>query len=178
MIASIASRSVPPFIPLAAWFAICAGLVVWAVVSSRRDLMKEIDRLEATLKRNEAHEVTVRSTEMIEFEEEEDEGACYAFQLKDDRIVFIVGQEYYPSAKFPNTDFSLVSIQDGDGRCIEELIYKRGHKLKPCRMIPAKFKSEMFLPDHLEVIRGKLSELEGLLTATYQDRGWRTANRA
>jgi hypothetical protein len=144
---------------------ICAVLVVWGAVNARRDLTKDIDRLERTLTRNEAREVTIQSTEMVEFEEEEDEGACYAFQLNDGRIVFIDGQEYYPSAKFPNTDFSLVSIHDADGGCVEELIYKRGQKLKPRRTIPAKFKSEMLLPDHLEVITGKLSELEGLLTS-------------
>jgi len=154
---------------------ICTGLVVWVAVSSRRDLIREIDRLEGTLLHDEADEVTIQSTEMVEFQEEEDEGACYALQLNSGRIVFVVGQDYYPSAKFPNTDFSLVSIHDAEGKSVKELIYQRGHKLVPLRTIPAKFKSEMLIPDHLETIEGKLSELEGLLTIANQNRGLRTA---
>jgi len=52
---------------------------------------------------------------MVEFEEEEDEDACYAFQLDGGRILFVAGQSYYRSARFPNTDFSLVGLYDKEG---------------------------------------------------------------
>ena len=115
-ITSLVAKSISPFFPIAVWFMICTGLVVWVAVSSRRDLIREIDRLEGTLLHDEADEVTIQSTEMVEFQEEEDEGACYALQLNSGRIVFVVGQDYYPSAKFPNTDFSLVSYSRCGGQ--------------------------------------------------------------
>lgn len=72
----------PPF-AIAIWFVICALMSVWGAFGATRDLKKRIARLKRTLQRNEAREVTIQSTEMVEFEEEEDEGACYAFQLSD-----------------------------------------------------------------------------------------------
>jgi len=42
----------------------------------------------------------------------------------------------------------------------------------------AKFKSKMLIPDHLEIIEGKLSELAGLLTVAYQNEILRTSNHA
>jgi len=37
---------------------------------------------------------------MVEFEQEEDEGACYAFQLDSHHLVFLVGQDFYASVCF------------------------------------------------------------------------------
>ena len=66
---------------------------------------------------------------------------------------------------------TLVTIHDADGRGVEELIYKRGKKLEPRGTIAAKFKSEIFLPDHLDMITGNLVELEGLLYRSPANRG-------
>jgi hypothetical protein len=153
----------PAIVITAGWLAIGALVTLWSYFSARRDLSRAVSRCEQALRRNEARELRVQSTEVVAFEEEEDEGACYAFQLNDGRILFISGQEYYPSARFPNTDFSLTNIYDRDGVCIEELIHKRGHKLEPSRTIPASFKSDLFIPGHLQTIEGRLAELEGLL---------------
>ena len=59
----------------------------------------------------------------------EDEGACFAFQLEDrDEIVFLSGQEFYETAKFPSLDFSLVFPLDESGRRVDMLIERRGAK--------------------------------------------------
>jgi hypothetical protein len=101
--------------------------------------------------------------QMVEFEEEEDEGACYAFQLDGGGILFVAGQSYYSSARFPNTDFSLVGLYDKDGSCLDELIHKRGRKLAPSRIIPAELKKRMFIPQHLHTVEGNLVDLERVL---------------
>jgi hypothetical protein len=145
------------------WFSLGTLLTLWPYFTARRELAGDVDRFEEALRRNQALEVRVQSAEMVEFEEEEDEGACYAFQLNDGRILFISGQGYYPSSRFPNTDFSLANIYDNKGVCIEELIHKRGHKLEPSRTVPASLKSDLSVPEHLQTIEGRLAELEGLL---------------
>ncbi len=148
----------------AVWLAIGAVVTLWSYFSARRELFMDVNRYEQGLERNEVREWRVQSTEMVEFEEEEDEGACYAFQLNNGRILFISGQEYYPSARFPNTDFSLANIYDNNGVRIEELIHKRGHRLEPSRTVPASFKADLFIPEHLRTIEGRLAELERLLS--------------
>lgn len=100
---------------------------------------------------------------MVELEEQEDEGACYAFQIAGNRIVFISGQDFYASARFPNNDFSLIHIYREDGALLEGFIEKRGTKLNPSRKIPSEMKEKMEVPDHLKVIDGTLDQLESLL---------------
>jgi hypothetical protein len=152
---------------IAIWFLICTSLALWSYLSARRDLARRVNRFEEALRRNEAIEVRVQSTKMVEFEEEEDEGACYAFQLDGGRVLFVAGQSYYSSARFPNTDFSLVGLYDKDGGCLDELIEKRGRKLLPLRVIPAELKKKMFIPEHLHTVEGNLADVERLLTTAH-----------
>jgi hypothetical protein len=65
------------------------------------------------------------------FEEIEDEGACYAFELEGGRVVFVAGQEFTESARFPSLDFSLVYPLVEQGRPVEMFIEKRGGKAAP-----------------------------------------------
>jgi hypothetical protein len=132
-------------------------------------LAGRVDQFEEALQRNKAREVRIQSTQMVEFEEEEDEGACYAFQLDGGTILFVTGQSYYSSARFPNTDFSLVDLYDKNGNCLAELIEKRGRKLAPSRVISAKFKKKMFIPEHLHIVEGNLTDVERLLTTAHSN---------
>jgi hypothetical protein len=50
----------------------------------------------------------------VEFEGEEDEGACYAFEYGLDASIFVAGQEFYDD-DFPNSDFSIVEILGASG---------------------------------------------------------------
>jgi len=152
------------YVPVAVWFGIVALISVWGYFSEKPKEESAVHIYASALRRNEAHITRIQSDEMVELEEEEDEGACYAFQLKD-KIVFIFGQDYYASARFPNTDFSLVEIRGENGSPIEGLIEKNGKKLKPKRTISAKVKSKLRIPGNLEVIEGNLGDLEDLLRA-------------
>jgi hypothetical protein len=145
----------------------CLWLVIglWSMSSARKHLSKQIARLEEALSRNRAAVTRIASEQMVEFEEIEDEGACYAFQVAENKITFVSGQEYYPSAKFPNSDFDIVDISASDGFPVEGGIEKRGKKLAPLRRIIAKAKETLTVPDDLSVIDGKLEDLEELLRA-------------
>lgn len=142
---------------------IALPIALWSYLSLKPKLIADVRNFESALRRNEARVIRIQSDRMVEFEEEEDEGACYAFQLKNYRIVFVAGQEFYPAAKFPNDDFSLISIYGDNDVLVEELIEKHGLRLKPARTISSKQKATMIIPYHLETIAGDLDRIEQLL---------------
>ena len=51
--------------------------------------------------------------ELAETEEEEDEGAQYAFQVEPDSILILAGQHLYPSSTFPCLKFDPCLGWDG-----------------------------------------------------------------
>lgn len=148
----------------ALWLGLTVVVNLWAYFPEKSKLRAAVHRFEDALRRNEVQEIRIQSDSLVELEEIEDEGACFAFQLNDHRIVFVSGQDYYPSARFPSNDFSVIRVFDSRGSLVQELIEKRGSKLKPKRSIPAKVKSKVDIPEHLEVLDGDLDELESLLT--------------
>lgn len=145
------------------WLAVGAGITLWV----RRDLQKDatiqrqwVEGLDSALRRNEADVYEIRATAFVELEEFEDEGACYAFELEDRRVVFVSGQEFYEAARFPSLDFALVYPLDEAGRTADMMIDKRGPKAAPARTIPFAVKHEMQIPEHLEVVDVPLDQLE------------------
>jgi hypothetical protein len=122
--------------------------------------------LESALMRNEADVFDIRAAAFVELEEVEDEGACYAFDLGDGRIAFLSGQEFYPGARFPSLDFSLVYVLDEEDRTADMLMEKRGPRAAPERRIPATVKWELDIPESLSVMIGSLDDLEGRLGST------------
>lgn len=159
------SKSVPTPLPVACWFLLCGTLATRIYLGERKRTLAEIQRRENALRFNQAREFKIQSAELVEFEELDDEGPCYPFQIENGSVLFIRGQAYSSSARFPNTDFSLVDIRDANGVCLEEVIHKRGQKLKPIRTISAKQKSAMMIPDHMSTIDGRLADIETLLVA-------------
>ena len=150
------------------WIVVGVVIMLWVRWDMRKDAgqLESIARgLDSALQRNAADVYDVRATAFAEFEEVEDEGACYAFALGDGRLVFIAGQEFYPGARFPSLDFSLVYVLDEQGRAVEMLIEKRGARATPAHIIPAATKELLDVPDHLETRGGGIDTLEILLRA-------------
>jgi hypothetical protein len=150
------------------WLVVGGGIYLWV----RRDLRRESAHIPAlraalagALERDEASVLDVRATAYAELEEAEDEGACFAFQVDDDRLLFLHGQEFYPSAGFPSHDFSLVSPLDPHGGEADRWIEKRGEAVPPARVIPAAAKWELAdgIPASGTVIPGTLDRLEAIL---------------
>jgi hypothetical protein len=152
---------------VSAFWLVAGGAIMWWVRRDMRGDQRQLDAivlsLESALRRNAADVYDVRAIAFAELEEIEDEGACYAFELEGERIVFITGQEFYESAGFPSLDFSLVHVLDEHGPAVDMLIDKRGAKVAPARIIPAVVKRALVVPDHLEVRRGTLADLETIL---------------
>ena len=158
------SQKMPWWIITLFWIVVGGAIALWICIPEKGKLAADLAKFEKAAERCKAIVVQVRSDRLVEFEEVEDEGASYAFQLQDGRIRFIDGQDYYASARFPNTDFSLVHILSDDGELLESQIVKHGQKLKPVRIIPAKVKSNLKVPGHLEIIQGNVDDLERLLS--------------
>jgi hypothetical protein len=154
------------YIVTAFWLIVGGGITLWVHRDMRRHgkhLEGMTRGLESALRRNAADVYDVRARSFAELEEIEDEGACYAFELDDDRLVFIVGQQFYESARFPSLDFSLVYVLDEGDQTVDMLIDKRGAKAAPARRIPAVIKQRLDVPEHLEVRIGKIENLEDSL---------------
>lgn len=148
------------------WIAVGCVISGWVWRDAKRDSRYAVgvaERLESALSRNEANVFDFEARSFVEFEEVEDEGACYAFDLGSGQIAFVAGQEFYPEARFPSLDFSLVYPLDAEGNEVDMLIEKRGPKEDPMRKIPRDVKMEFMIPEHLEVLEGQLGDLESLL---------------
>jgi len=141
------------------WVGIAAVISAWGYLTEKPRMLSRTAKLQSALLHNKAHVVRIRSHRMIEFEEREDEGGCYAFELEGGRIVFLRGQDFYSSPKFPSTDFSIVEILDRDGAAVEIVIQKDGRKLKPFRTI-SKGKKPKVLPGNLQIVEGSLDHFE------------------
>jgi hypothetical protein len=160
-VGSLLSSPFSPW-PALAWAGILVLIVIWILLEERPKSAARLRRLEAALQQNEAHEIRIQSQEMVEFEEAHDEGAAYAFQVGES-IVFICGQDFYPTAKFPNTDFSMVEIHAANDVVVDSEIVTHGKKLKPLRTIATEIHIRLCMPEHLEVIPGRLDDLDSLL---------------
>jgi hypothetical protein len=162
LLASTAPRHIVLMFFLGTWL----SLFLWVGMTEKKKLSKAVAELEGALARNRASVVRIASQKVVEFEEIEDEGACYAFQLPQNKIVFVSGQDFYPSAKFPNTDFEIVTVFDSRGLALDGWTVKNDKHLTPVRKIPSDVKKTLRPPEHLAVIDGNLDNLETLLRRT------------
>jgi hypothetical protein len=154
----------PALVITAFWLAVGAVILMWVRKSFRAD-QREFDTiadgLESAIRKNLALVYEVQATGFLEFEEIEDEGACYAFQLwGKDEIVFLSGQQFYAQARFPSLDFALVFPLDEAGGRVDMLVEKHGPKTKPERLVPASVKRMLTIPEDLGIIAGTLDDLE------------------
>lgn len=161
---TVAASDAPLLVITGFWIVAGAAIILWV----RRDLgadRRTFDAIAAAhdsaLRRNLADVYDIRSSGFVEFEEIEDEGACYAFQLEGtDAVVFLSGQEFYEEARFPGLDFSLVFPLDEAGRRVDMLIEKRGAKARAVRRVPRGVKERLTIPEDLQIVPGTLDDLE------------------
>src|SRR5687768_1954344 len=142
-LATMLASDAPPLVITGFWLVVGLGLALW----TRRDMGRDARHfdtmaagLQSALRKNEADDFTVKALAFAEFEEFDDEGACYAFELVDNRLVFVTGQEFYEGARFPSLDFSLVYVLDETGQTVDMTIDKGGAKAIPTRTVPASWK--------------------------------------
>lgn len=148
---------------VAVWGVIAAGVGGWTWRQESRSWRARVAQVESALRAGRVHEVRIAAHACAELEEVEDEGACYAFDTGDGSIVFVTGQEFYPSGRFPSSDFSLVHLLGEAGRLVDFRLEIHGRPLAPARTIQAGVKRRLRWPEHLERVQGSLDEVERLL---------------
>lgn len=153
----------PAAVVVGFWSAITLVFTLWIGLPWRRLMRGQIPILQDALDANRARDTTVRSERVVEFEEEEDEGACYAFDRDGTSAIFVIGQEFYDDDDFPNSDFSMTELLGRTGRPVDWLLTKRGRKLTPERVVPARIKNGLELPEHLEIVPAPLERIESAL---------------
>ena len=143
------------------WAFIGGAIALWV----RRDMRAHANQfdhiatgLQSALAANAADVYDVRARAFAEFEEIEDEGACFVFEIEGPRLAFVTGQEFYPGARFPSLDFSLVYVRDEAGRTVDMLIDKRGVRAAPTLIIPVAAQP-IDRAEHLEVRPGTIEAL-------------------
>jgi hypothetical protein len=145
------------------WAVMTVVFTLWIGLPSRRLMRGQVPILEDALTANRAREIRLTSNRVVEFEEVEDEGACYAFDGDGSSSIFVTGQEFYEDDDFPNSDFSMIELLGTSGTAVDVLLLKRGRKLTPERVIPASVKDALELPQHLEVVPAPLERVESAL---------------
>jgi hypothetical protein len=165
---TILASDAPKWFITVFWLVIGGAIALWVRRDVRRDIEGMRRGLESALRRNVAEVYDIHARSFAQFDEVEDEGACYAFELEGDRLVFVTGQEFYESATFPCLDFSLVYVLDERGLAVDMFIEKRGTRTAPTRTIPAASKQTFEIPEHLEVRAGSIDKLEDALDQARQ----------
>jgi hypothetical protein len=161
---TLALSSASRVVVVAFWLAITALVTVWTWLESRGALSRAARELRAALAFNTVRAIDVRASAVAEFGEFEDEGACYAFQLPGDQLLFISGQQYNESGQWPCAHFSIVEVLTADyAPPFTELLTCHSPKLPPALVIDPLTKMQLAIPDHLSVISGHIEQLELLL---------------
>ncbi|NNG14847.1 MAG: hypothetical protein HKM89_00110 [Gemmatimonadales bacterium] len=149
---------------ITAFWAVLGGVIgAWAWREQAGGINRRLSGIRSAVHRDQADVVRIRSDAVVEFEEVEDEGAAHAFQVDENSIVFIVGQEFYPDARFPNTDFSVIRVYDDRGDLAEFWVSKDGERLDPVRRIDTPSRKRLTVPDCFAVVEGELADLEHIL---------------
>jgi len=165
ILTALASEAPVPVIA-AFWCGMALLFTIWVGWPWHRLMRQQIPMLEDALVADRAIETRIQSTRVIEFEEVEDEGACYAFEHEEGLSLFVVGQEFYEDDDFPNTDFSIVDLLGAGAVPVVTLLLKPGSKLRPERVVPATIKNALELPEHLTVLPVPLERVEDTLRGT------------
>jgi hypothetical protein len=160
---TLALSDAPAGIIAAFWGAMTLILSVGVARSLQADMRPQQAVLEDVLAAGRARELRIQSARVLEFEEVEDEGACYAFEHAPDACVILFGQQFYSDETFPNSDFSLVEVLGSNGVVADEIIQPHGRRLQPARTVPREEVETIERPEHLTVVPAGIDDLVAYL---------------
>lgn len=106
--------------------------------------------------------IQVKSDSIVELIENEDEGACYVFDVSDGQLFLLQGQLFYSDEDFPNSDMELVYGLRPWGFMTR---YCRGQRLKPVQRL----RRVWTLPyDDFHVFNGSVDTIEADLDKEFE----------
>jgi hypothetical protein len=148
---------------VAIWAAVGLSIYLWVYVQERWRMSRSVQSFVSALGNDTARVTQIQSNAVVEIEEWDDEGAAYAFQLPERKIVFIDGEAFRASSRFPNSDFDVVELLGGSDGVAGIFLKARRETLSPLRKLSLIKQKDLRWPKHLQVIDGSLDELEQLL---------------
>ena len=165
-VATLLASDAPWLVIVGFWTVLWLLFTLWIGLPGRQLMRGQVAMFEEALRTGRAREVRVEASRVVEFEEEEDEGACYAFEHEPGGSLFNVGQEFYEDDDFPNSDYTMNEILGERGQAIDVELLNRGAKLVPVRIVPAATKRRLALPEHLTAVAASVDEIETVLPRT------------
>jgi len=142
------------------------GIVIgwWAYRDVRPHAHVLQERFRSALRQNTACEIRVRSKMVIQCVNKQDrKKSWYAFQIDDGHVVFISARFSHRLRRFPTSDFSMVDIADEKGRVVAGYVRNHGNPIAVTRTISYHEAAALRVPDHMEIMRGDLKEIDKLL---------------
>jgi hypothetical protein len=137
-----------------------ALIVLWTKFELASSKKKAKGELQALLDRNVAVEERVEATAMVVFEEVEDLGNYYAYQVEPDQVLILsISQQYAWDRRVRCNAFSIVSIGHRYG-----YVAKRGRSLEPIRVMSEEEQVALGLVcPPIGLFAGRLEEIEKIL---------------
>jgi hypothetical protein len=146
------------------WLLLGIGITLWAYRDVKPHVHVRQEKFRSALRQNTACEIRVRSSMVVECENKQDrKKGWYAFQLGDERIVFVSARFCQRVRRFPTSDFSMVDIADEGGSIVVGFTRNHGDPLMPIRTISGQEAAGLRIPEHMEIVSGNLTQIDTLL---------------
>jgi hypothetical protein len=114
------------------WVGLAVLFTVWTGLPERRAWRARASTIDDALKVNRARVTRIASDRVVEIQEVEDEGACFAFDAGSGRTIVVARQECYSDETFANSDFSILEVLGWAG-AVDVIVTRAGHKVEPER---------------------------------------------
>jgi len=148
-------------------------IIIWALFSNIKDFKKNILELKGIIEDNKVKVIRCKTNKFIEFQEYKDFGVNLFFQVEKNKILYLGGQDFYPTKSFPNTDFEIAYHRhlDFGTLCL-------GEKIKPLKKYGVNKTYQLIESEKMEYLsdgiyttfEGKIEDIEkifGLNNRTY-----------
>ncbi len=103
----------------------------------------------------EVHVTEIKALRFVEFEEYEDLGVIYGFEIEPGRIFILNGQDYYGTIRFPCLHFEIIDIPG-----VLYTIRPKSSKEPPYRLVPRDIMKELKFYKDRVVVNSNIEDIE------------------
>lgn len=143
---------------------------VWSFMETYLKQKKRRKNIDFVFETNKVKTIKVVTIDYIELSEVEDEGVNYLFQISENKILSLGGQDFYPTKNFPSDNFEIAVCNDEKGEVVLLETYNYGKKIQPKRKITGQQKWDLIGsvnfpdPDKFAIIDGQLENIEAIIS--------------
>lgn len=142
---------------------------IWVFTENHLKQKKQRNKVNYIFSRNKVKSIIVEPLSYIQLAENDDEGVYYLFQLADNKILSMGGQDFYPTKQFPCSWFEIVLSYDKKGKIVMLQKYASGKRIHPAREISGKQKNEWMGypgypdPELFTIIDGNINNIDDII---------------